>query len=391
LPNSINNEGKLTLKKVYFTFGFNNKGRLNPYEFQYDTAFNSYDYRQYDRWGNFKDAANNPGGLNNSEFPYVLQDSTLTSQFVSAWQLNKIKLPSGGQISITYESDDYAYVQDRRAGQMCMLNGVNTQGSSSGLIDANYIFVNLPQAVSSRKEMLERYFEGMDKLYFKFFMDLDALGHKEFVPGYAKIEGQPELIGNNIAKVKIAKIKKVNPMAKAGWQFLRMNLPKYAYPGSENIESDESNVRKVVTALVGALKSIKELIQGFEGRAKNKHYCDNVDLQKSWVRLCAPAKKKLGGGSRVKRIDISDDWANMSGASGSTTATYSQVYNYTAVEKGQVISSGVASYEPLIGNDENPFRQPISYKKDQFLGLDNYFYIEEPFGESLFPAANVVR
>jgi hypothetical protein len=108
------------------------------------------------------------------------------------------------------------------------------------------------------------------------------------------------------------------------------------------------------------------------------------------VRLCSPSKKKLGGGSRVKRIDISDDWANMSETSGATTATYSQVYDYTTKdEKKRTISSGVASYEPTLGNDENPFRQPVRYKQNQFLSLDNYHYIEEPFGESFFPAASV--
>ncbi|WP_207516017.1 hypothetical protein [Longitalea luteola] len=390
LPNSIGNTGKLTLKKVYFTFGVNEKGRLNPYEFKYDTSFNRYDYRQYDRWGTYKKATDNPNGLNNSEFPYTLQDTGLTNAYASAWQLNEIILPSGGKIHVTYESDDYGWVQDRRASQVCMFQGVNTSGSSAGLIDADYIYITLPKTVSSRDEMLERYFEGIENLYYKCYLDLDNKDHNEYVPGYAKIIGTPELIGNNIAKVQIEKKGGVNTIARSGWQYLRTNLPKYAYPGSDNFEDNGSDLKKTIKALVAAFGTIKELINGFNSRAKRYKYADSIDLGKSWVRLCSPEWKKIGGGSRVKRIDISDDWAAMSGATGAKTATYSQVYDYSTMDsKGRTISSGVASYEPLIGNDENPFRQPIRYKQKEFLALDNYYYIEEPFGESFFPAASV--
>ena len=390
LPNSLNNAGKLTLRSVFFTFGLNNKGRLNPYEFKYDTSsYNFYDHRQYDRWGNFKDAANNPGGLNNSEFPYVIQDTALSNKFASAWQLNKIILPSGGSINIKYESDDYAFVQDKRASQMFFLAGVGSIGSATGLVDADYLYVKLPYHVSSQQEMVERYFEGVDNLYFKFLLDLDALGHQEFVPGYARILEKTR-VNDSTARIKIEKIKKINSIAKAGWQFLRTSLPKYAYPGSENLEDNGSSLKKAIKALVTAFGTIKELFYGYEKRAKNKGFSNTLDLQKSWVRLCSPGWKKLGGGSRVKRIDVSDDWATMSGTTAAKTATYSQVYDYSMKDgKGRTISSGVASYEPMLGNDENPFHQPLRYKEKQFLSLDNYFYIEEPFCESLFPAASV--
>jgi hypothetical protein len=390
VPNSLAHSGKLTLKKVYFTFGVNQKGKLNPYEFKYDTSFNNYDYRQYDRWGTFKKASDNPNGLNNSEFPYTLQEAALTNAYAGAWQLNEIMLPSGGRVHVTYESDDYGWVQDRRASQMCMFQGVGSAGSSSGLIGADYIFITLPQTVSSRDEMLERYFEGIENLYYKCLIDLDNKGHNEFVPGYAKIIGTPELIGNNIAKIQIEKKSGVNAIAKSAWQFLRMSLPKYAFPGSDNLQDDGGDLKKAVKALVAAFGTIKELINGFDKRARNGNWSNNIDLSKSWVRLCSPQWKKLGGGSRVKRINIIDDWAAMSGAAGAKTATYSHVYDYTTTDsKGRKVSSGVASYEPLIGNDENPFRQPIRYKQKEFLGLDNYYYIEEPFGESFFPGASV--
>lgn len=394
LPNSLGGVGKLTLKKVYFTFGGNQKGKLSPYEFRYDTTYNAYDHRQYDRWGYFKDAADNPNGLNNSEFPYTLQDTALSNPYVRAWQLNQIILPSGGAITVHYEADDYAYVQDRRASEMCFISGVGTDGENQGLIGADYIYVDLPHPVDNNQELRDRYFDGMTNLYYKTLLDLDGKGHREFVPGYAELDpGEPPVLksgSNTVAKIKLKKIKGVNPIAKAGWQFIRTNLPKYAYPGSENLESSGSNLRKAIEALVTAFGTIKELVQGFEKRARNKGFSDTLDLSKSWVRLYTPDGKKIGGGSRVRRIDISDDWEAMSETTGAQTSTYSQVYDYTTKDsKGDIISSGVATYEPMVGNDENPFRQPIRYKQNQFLALNNYYYIEEPMGETFFPAPGV--
>src|SRR5690606_33616230 len=65
-------------------------------------------------------------------------------------------------------------------------------------------------------------------------------------------------------------------------------------------------------------------------------------------------------------------------------------YSYTTnTDDGTIISSGVASYEPLIGGDENPLRLPDKYiaqKGSNFppndpIGLFN----EMPLGESLYP------
>ncbi|MNK84254.1 hypothetical protein D3C87_1040960 [compost metagenome] len=72
---------------------------------------------------------------------------------------------------------------------------------------------------------------------------------------------------------------------------------------------------------------------------------------------------------------------------------YGQEYSYNAVDKdGNPTnkSSGVATYEPL-GSKENPFVKP-SYDKNKpelLLGPDSDNYVEEPFGESFFPAPKV--
>jgi hypothetical protein len=50
------------------------------------------------------------------------------------------------------------------------------------------------------------------------------------------------------------------------------------------------------------------------------------------------------------------------------------------------ISSGVATYEPSIGNDENALKLPVPYIQKIKGAINNYFNLEEPFVESLYPA-----
>ena len=52
IANNASNGGKLTLKKVYFTYRDSKKGKFNPYEFEY--GYNpDYNLKAYDRWCNY--------------------------------------------------------------------------------------------------------------------------------------------------------------------------------------------------------------------------------------------------------------------------------------------------------------------------------------------------
>ncbi|HTJ11855.1 MAG TPA: hypothetical protein VL547_07515 [Dinghuibacter sp.] len=399
IPNSLNaSTGKLTLKQVYFTFGNGQKGQLNPYTFTYYSENQplAYHHQMYDRWGNYKDPADNPAGMNNAEYPFTLQDTVETSDFVSRWQLQTVTTPSGGSLTVHYESDDYAYVQDQRASQMCPVTGVNNANVANGLTTANSILVTLPQPVSSQQDLMFRYFQNMTYLFFKVYMDLDGQGHSEFVPGYAKIQSV-QLVNSTTASIQLAPdnisgVGNVNPVTSTGWQFIRSNLPQYAYPGYSNIGQPGSDFSKAIKSLATALGNLSELLpNSFPKKAKRNHYSDKIDLTRSFVRLCSPGFRKLGGGARVSRLDISDQWAGMSGTADAKTGTYSEVFNYTTQSQDEngnsiTISSGVASYEPLIGGEENPFHQPIFYRQNVLLQLDNYYYVEQPYCESFYPA-----
>ncbi|MCR6720407.1 MAG: PA14 domain-containing protein [Chitinophagaceae bacterium] len=72
---------------------------------------------------------------------------------------------------------------------------------------------------------------------------------------------------------------------------------------------------------------------------------------------------------------------------------YGQEYDYTTLEEingeMKVISSGVATYEPGVGNEENPFREILQFRTTQPLGPTSNDNVELPFGEMFFPATMV--
>ncbi len=397
VPNSIApGGGKLTLKKVYFTFYKNGQGKLHPYTFNYNVpSYQDYQFRQYDRWGMYKPADSaNRNGLTNAEFSYSTQDKIMADRWAGYWQLKEIGLPSGGTINVTYESDDYAYVQNKRSSAMCFIKGVGALNQSTNIAKSNIIYIELPQAVADVKELKERYFEGMDHLYFKSFMDMDNKNtNYEFIPGYAKIE-KLELENSTTAKVTVNKIDGYNPISKAAWQILQNSLPKLAYSEYDNLDSDDPDFVKAVRSMLAAVSRLSDIVRSFDKRAEKRGFASRIDLNKSWVRLCSPDLKKLGGGSRVKKITMSDKWSEMTGSLNTESATYGQSYFYTTektLTTGQIIniSSGVASYEPQVGGDENPFKLPVQYTQKRFLGIDQHYYVEQPIGESYFPAPSI--
>ena len=213
------NKGKLTLKSVYFSYADNDRGKYNRYNFSYknNTAI-TYDLEKSDRWGMYRDiaqlGANTPSS---NEFPYTLQDENYynnpTTGVAGLWSLNQIELPSGGKINVTYEIDDYADLQDKRAAQMFLINGfassttgtISNQLYAGGIFKANtnkYLVVDIPAGLlASSNNALEeakmRFFENQDQyLYFQSLVELTP-GNSDYVSGYLEYNKDDTQILNN--------------------------------------------------------------------------------------------------------------------------------------------------------------------------------------------------
>jgi hypothetical protein len=421
-PNINANAGKLTLKKVYFTYQNSNKARLSPYVFNYSSQNPSYNAKGYDRWGNYKP---NPGGclpldptVPAAEFPYVEQDTTVTNPYARSWNLDDITLPSGGKILVNYESDDYAYVQNKQAMQMCRIIGAVDNGATplSGDLETAPASVNISDddMTSHRNRWLlvelplgtytiDDFIGGVDRLYFRCLMQFHPTDVKkyDYVSGYCEIDrANSEIVsglftagGNPVMKLVLKEVKlkdsssdTFNPITKAAIQFGRMNLSNIIWD-QPAVTGDESFGKDILVALVNSsfVKNIGDAIKGPNMAIYDKDKGKNLVTHKSFIRLNNPSHKKLGGGCRVTSIRLSDEFYELTNHAMSSYA-YGQEYEYKLADGS---SSGVASYEPQLGGDENPWKQPISFSTENLLAPDEEHYIETPLGESFFPSAGV--
>lgn len=227
------NRGKLTLKKVWFTYQKNTRGELSPYTFDYNervtpggainTAENpAYNPDNYDRWGSYTDSGSD--FFKSKNFPYtsqfvpdptgaVVQDQATKNAFkttvdrnAAVWNLKKIDLPTGGSIQVDYEADDYAYVQHRQATQMFQILRMadpiepsKVYGTFDHLIPSQrQVFFKLenpiPTASASPGQKLYddylaalRQEDGSLQMYFRIKSNLRD-GIFENVVGYSKLE-----------------------------------------------------------------------------------------------------------------------------------------------------------------------------------------------------------
>ncbi len=458
-PNTLNsdgeNKGKLTLKKVWFEYGSTDKGKYNPYKFFYsnNTSANGpslgYSNLATDRWGTYKPDTENPhlsAILQNDLFPYSNQEPITANANAAVWQLAQIELPTGGKIGVTYESDDYAFVQNKRAMVITHFDSLIDENKvsidrndSEALIKARGMRIKLDQSPSETEDLSSAekrtawfkkvYLNGSDYLYTKLYVRMSTrhISHDyakpkgqeyDFVPCYAKIisvdpieevQNEQSAATSSVntkeyyAKVVFESVSEGgvtnNPIIFAAWQKQKNDYPRFANPGFDNRASDNESVidgiGRAVKAIVSAVSTLGELKQNFYEKANRKKFAGQYDANRSFIRLVKTSGKKLGGGARVQKIQISDEWQNMSdpslpGTSADTKYNYGQYYNYTTKYDGELISSGVAAYEPSVGSDENPLKLPVPYAQKIKGGVDNYFSMEEPFGESLFPAPSIV-
>ena len=362
---------------------------LNPYLFEYNNNAD-YSFKGSDRWGTYTVNKAADGSSPNdfssvSEFPYTRQDDkTLADINSSMWSLSSIYLPSGGKINIEYESDDYAYVQDKKALQMMKITGFaesEYHDPDNRLYYDNKVKRWIVFPIASNYSIDDYLPNNSDfgDLYFNMLVDLspyDANNRnaKEYIQGYCQIEDKKErtINGINYGYIKINEIEYkgkgisphfVNPITGSAFQFIKLKMPWLVYHGSDWNNSEASTVGKAAGTIFSFLPELVKTVVGYNAYLRIQGYANKVDLSASHIRLASPNLTKLGGGYRVKSIKINDDWNSMSTE---TSQTYGQIFDYTTEEDGKTISSGVASYEPIIGGDEIPHRQPQYRRIKQF-------------------------
>ena len=430
---AVASAGKLALNKVDFTYEHSKEGKLTPYVFGYGNKpdhsnFNpDYNIRNVNRWGYYQGNGNNFGDCNdnsplsNIDFPYALQDTLAMNTNAYAWNLTDITIPGGVKMKVNYEANDYGYIQNKTAGQMFKVTGIASPNDAS--ITGNSLYdpvtpnfksriyfklttpINNSNPVEARKELEENYIKDIKDgfLYYKLYVNLSG-GKYEYITGYTRVKDFGVASNPNFAYVELDPVAiddennliKCSPILKTAFQFMRINRNNLVFNNTSL--GAPANFAAFIQSLPGTVSQLGNQISassmGVNLYCELQGYCKEISLEKSFIRLYNPIKKKIAGGSRVKQISIDDNWDAMTGNT-HQNKSYTTSYNYTTEETNPLnnskvtISSGVADYEPMVGGDEISLKQPIFYSDKKKLAPDNDYFVEEPVNESLFPAPQI--
>jgi hypothetical protein len=416
-------EGKLTLKKLEF-FDFESKESEGKYyEFGYDSN-PKYVAGAKDRWGNYKPNYVPHHNINtddffgmsvhtNNENPYTSQDKVLADEYASAWNLNSIVTPSGSEVSIMYESDSYAYVQDKKPMRMFRVSGFKFDQSTAysnklyeSLLANQLMVVDLEDEgipVSSTnpdQEFVENYLtdngERLESIYYNFYVQMaHGTGHYDVVNGYMNIDADGATVFGSpvngyykkaLIPIKLESVPEgtFNPISRMAWQNAGDYLGKVVIPGS-NLNG-VTGYKAFVQALAGQQTQKRIHKQGFYRFMKSERNGIEFSSFRSFVRLYDGDGIKYGGGHRVSKITVTDHWEEFSD-------TYGTEYTYADTRSETPLTSGVNSNEPIIGGEDNTLFRNNNDLLSQFsssYGRTNKSFIETPIGRNVLPGAQVV-
>jgi len=427
-------DGKLTLKALSFSYQNSTRGALSPYRFDYNTG-EGYSDMNYDRWGTYRDSDQ----CEKLNFPYTRQSDAKQDLDDNAamWHLNKIGLPSGATIEVDYETDDYAYVQDRHAMQMFEIseirnsndntleNRINTDADPSSeelRVYFNHDLSNVdeygfPDFCDYVKDLhgvkldpnntTDCGFDFSDpsseaQIYFKVKIDLKNAenneDNKEFVSGYAKVAGvgtDPGFGPYVELKPTVLDGRSYHPFSAAAWQHLKMNYPDRLRKNDDLNDANEDNFMNAVGDFISAFGEMGAIFRKYYRYCSRRGFASEIELSQSYIRLNTPDGVKYGGGSRVKKVTLNDNWdIGEDGNTANDVATYGQVYDYTTMGKNSAdgdvkISSGVAANEPGVGADESALRFAKPWTIRAALKSDQNLFFEYPANESYYPGPSV--
>ncbi|MGL4596101.1 MAG: hypothetical protein ACRCYO_01155, partial [Bacteroidia bacterium] len=432
-PNNINkNKGKLTLERVFFTNETSSRGQLSPYVFTYGSTTigspdnPSYDQRNMDRWGAYKDN----GAYTNASSSYPWQEMPYTEQTTApradVWSLKSVKLPTGANMTIAYEADDYGYVENKKAQRMFDIVGTQetvdmskpfgtdrlaTTPEEASLDHATqdyriYFKLDQPQVsnAGAAAYITQNYLDNgrITNVYFKVLADLKGVvsnKNYDYVSGYADIfvgaNGFAKTANSNdydlgyitLNPVQLSEwsvnTQTVNPILRAAIEHVHYNRPEIANTPLPQTNNALNQIVNFVSYTVGSLNDLANMAMDYNVWANTKGFGEKIKLNgHSVVRLCDPDGKKYAGGIRVKSLRLSGTWTN-----GITNDNfeYGQKYSYT-LEDGT--SSGVA-YEPYIGGDEDALRTPVNYINSRPVTSAQHLFVETPIASSYYPGASV--
>ncbi len=427
---------RLTLDGLYTTYGTAGGVEIegtnrNEYFFEYyastypSAASGQKPENSIDRWGNKQLVSENDYGVSNHIMPHTTQDKNTADLNAKEGLLHRINNPMGGSVEVDYEADDYGYVQDKKAMRLFEVVGVGaspagaTVGSGMVHIDQNdkYLLFKLEEPVNNTSVDVSAYLEGIDQLHFKILMGLKGPSLNsdvgpyfeqsgtvlDYIEGFARVDQAYGVAVSSITDGSgkhpygIVKVKQedigssgFHPFELAALHHLKYH--RFDLRSALGINFTAGfNIRGAVSAVSDILNDVFATLaeeRGYYTVGKTLSHGDDICFKSlpCTIRLNDPDGRKIGGGARVKSVIVHDAWDQMT-LSAEGASSYEKYYFY---DNEDGTSSGVATYEPAAGGEDNPLRMPVrSSIGDGFFFKDNAFLNYLPIGETYYPSPSV--
>ncbi|MBL7953983.1 MAG: hypothetical protein JNJ91_03015 [Flavobacteriales bacterium] len=406
--NQDGGSGKLTLKKVWFEHNGVVEARIAPYEFSYRyPAALTYpapyenlavtaggaepEYSPYgtNGWG---DHTYNGAEQLAAGRTWLHQDPPETFD-PAAWQLKRITLPSGGEIHVQYEQDDYLHVQADRAHTMVPLT-FYAQGADHVRVDASGL--GSQEKIDQWVQLIRNeYVDQEKKMYFRFRFQLrDGASHprnQENVSGYVRVTNVNAEPGSEVT-IHFQTGENRTPRDACRDLF---NAEKRGKAFNESCSSEDlfqaplpmevNDPEEVVEVIFG----LKNVVQGMAGMVITS--CDQVVEEDSYLRLPV-LQRKLGGGLRVKRLLMYSPQAHLIDEQVALVGSEYIYERYDPVLQ-DLVSTGVATNEPSTFREENILIRSVDrYAQawwDRVIAGRDLKASEGPIGESVLPGPSV--
>lgn len=419
IPNTIgtgNNIGKLSLTKVWFEYEGIYNAKISPYVFEYnypntssypakyaslETPSNQspvYSKFDIDAWGNYQV---NGGDRFANMRPWLDQgDLSYTGFDPAAWQLKNIKLPSGGEIHVQYEQDDYSYVQDKLAHALVRLDSTTPTSGDDFILDVDtdidFGTEDLDEITAIKHKMVDQineiYGSHQKRMYFKFLYQMlgaspptldDYLS--EYLTGYVYVTSA-SLIGGKIV------LTLGSPDSNSDYYLPKNLCTDYVITQrAGNISNDGGGGADGQIFQDNDAVDIAERFFNFVETlaTPTDDICLNFNPELSYFKIPMITDKR-GGGVRVKRLMMFDE-----GIASGEESLYGSEYHYKTFDEklGRWKSSGVATNEPSSIREENVLVEVLPrgtqglYGK-MVCGRDKK-QSEGPLGESFLPSPSV--
>jgi hypothetical protein len=357
----------------------------------------AYDPLNLDAWGNY--CANGPARAQNMQ-PWLDQRdlwdnggaTASPSWDPAAWQLKVITLPTGGQIHVQYEQDDYAYVQNKPVHAMASLLPTG-KGDNIFQLNAEELGLTEDSEKQATADALNKQYKGTGrKIFFKFLYSLvgsitptlqPLTTNAEYITGYTTIR-DARFVSGNPSSGNPSTIELELDASATGY-----TLPKQVCQNFLLTQrAGKLGGNKFTANKATPMQAVRDLVAWYMVNNKFGNQCGSLNPALSYFRIPL-VKPKKGGGLRVKRL-LTFDQTGLDG----TPVLYGSEYSYRMrTNDGKIISSGVATTEPGAMREENILvdylpREGQSLFSRAVSGLDRK-QAEGPLGESLLPGPSV--